>query len=301
MDPYRLTEQFNQLGIAVNCDEPMCRHTSFKTGGPADLFVCPKNDEELIRALALLRTEDVPVLVMGAGSNLLVLDGGVRGAVVSLCAMDAISVQDDVVTAEAGAKLSAVCKAGFAYGLTGMEFAGGIPGTVGGGVYMNAGAYGGELKDVLLSIAVLDVHGDVRELSATQLKLGYRHSVLMENGGVVLRACFGLRHGNVAQAQTLLAELNRRRREKQPLNFPSAGSTFKRPEGFYAGTLIEKCGLKGARVGGAMVSQKHAGFIVNTGDATSADILALIEQVRQAVAQKTGVMLSPEVRVVGEA
>lgn len=288
----------NQIDFLENA--PMARYTTFQVGGPADLLVFPTTKEALVPCLRQLAAEHIPAMVMGNGSNLLVRDGGIRGAVVSLSRMCAIRAEGELLLAEAGAKLSQVCAAALQHGLTGLEFAGGIPGSVGGGVYMNAGAYGGELSQVVRRVTLLDEQGHLRCVPQEQMAFGYRRSLCMEQPYTVVECEFALHRGDVAQARQYLRELNRRRREKQPLEYPSAGSTFKRPEGHYAGALIEEAGLKGVSVGGAAVSEKHAGFIVNTGQATARDVLQLIELVQRAVLEHSGVALSPEVRIVGE-
>lgn len=263
-------------------------------------MVFPASEEALSLCLEKLRASRLPAIVMGNGSNLLVKDGGIRGAVVNLSRMAGLRAEGQSLFAEAGAKLSRACAFSLNNGLVGLEFAGGIPGSVGGGVFMNAGAYGGELSQVVKSVRVLDENLQVRRLSADDMAFGYRHSLCMEKNYVVVSCEFGLALGDVNAARQRLKELNQRRREKQPLEYPSAGSTFKRPEGHFAGALIEKAGLKGVSVGGAAVSEKHAGFIVNQNAATSQDILQLIELVQKRVLETSGVSLCPEIRIVGE-
>ena len=281
-------------------DEPMSRHTTFRVGGPADALFLPESGEQVARALAAARDCGVEAIVIGNGSNLIVRDGGVRGLVIALGeGMAAIAREGDVVTAQAGASLAKVAAFAQTEGLAGLEFASGIPGTLGGGCAMNAGAYGGQLSDVLIDAEVL-LGGEVRTLAVEQLRMGYRTSLPLREGGVVLSARFALTPDDPAAILSRMKELNARRRDKQPLNFPSAGSTFKRPEGHFAGALIEGAGLKGRRVGGAQVSEKHAGFIVNTGGATASDILALICAVQDEVLARYGVALETEVRIIGE-
>ena len=281
-------------------DEPMSRHTTFRVGGPADALFLPESGEQVARALAAARDCGVEAIVIGNGSNLIVRDGGVRGLVIALGeGMAAIAREGDVVTAQAGASLAKVAAFAQTEGLAGLEFASGIPGTLGGGCAMNAGAYGGQLSDVLIDAEVL-LGGEVRTLAVEQLRMGYRTSLPLREGGVVLSARFALTPDDSAAILSRMKELNARRRDKQPLNFPSAGSTFKRPEGHFAGALIEGAGLKGRRVGGAQVSEKHAGFIVNTGGATASDILALIRAVQDEVLARYGVALETEVRIIGE-
>lgn len=280
--------------------EPMSRHTTFRVGGPADVLFLPASEEELLRALDAARVAGVPVQLIGNGSNLLVRDGGLRGLTIAMGEpFSRVCVEGNKLAAQAGAPLARVAAAAQEAGLSGLEFASGIPGTLGGGCAMNAGAYGGELKDVLVSARVL-LGGEVRVLSRDELEMGYRTTRVLREGGIVLEARFALVPGDPAEIASKMRELNARRRDKQPLNLPSAGSTFKRPEGHFAGALIEGCGLKGFSVGGAQVSEKHAGFVVNTGGATAADILALIAHVQETVLRETGVELEPEVRILGE-
>lgn len=282
--------------------------TTFRAGGPAD-FLCTPVSEEQIRALAaFLQEAHIPYLVIGNGSNLLVRDGGIRGVVLQLGSrFSAVTAQEPedgrdgaFLTAQAGAKLSAVGHEAQMRALSGFEFACGIPGSVGGAVRMNAGAYGAEIKDILCCARVLMPDGQVKTCSPQDLQLSYRHSALDENGGMVLSATFRLRCGDPEQIRARMAELAEKRRSRQPLEFPSAGSTFKRPEGHFAGKLIMDAGLKGLSVGGAQVSEKHAGFVINRGGATAADIEALIGEVQNRVFALTGVKLEPEVKIVGE-
>lgn len=288
----------NRISYAQNA--PMSRYTTFQTGGPADLIVFPDSRERLILCLNELRRQNIPAVVIGNGSNLLVRDGGIRGAVVSLSSLNRLCVQGTSLFAEAGVKLSKACAFALSHGLTGLEFAGGIPGSVGGGVFMNAGAYGGELAQVIKAVTLLDDQGNVLTIPVEEMRFGYRHSLCMEQGYIVAECEFALEQGDVEQARRRLKELNDRRREKQPLEYPSAGSTFKRPEGHFAGALIESAGLKGVSVGGAAVSQKHAGFVVNQNHATAGDIIRLIRLVQKTVLEKHGVELVPEVRIIGE-
>ena len=294
-----LTERLTKADIAYKLDEPMKLHTTFRAGGCAKLFIEPKDVKELKNVIRILEDAGIKYMTMGCGSNLLVRDGGYDGAIISMCALDGLRIEGDTLYAEAGARLSSVCLFALDNGLIGLEFAGGIPGSVGGGLFMNAGAYGGELKDVV-SGATLLLGGEVRHFALEELELSYRHSVIGDIGAVVLEVEFAIERGDVAAAREKLKELNRRRKEKQPLELPSAGSTFKRPEGYFAGALIEGAGLKGARIGGACVSEKHAGFIVNDNGATASDIIALIEHVSECVNEKYGVMLTPEVRIIGD-
>lgn len=284
--------------ILVN--EPMARHTTFRVGGPADVLFLPESGGDVARALAAAKALGVEAYVIGNGSNLIVRDGGVRGLVIGLGeGMSAVSREGNVVAAQAGATLARVSAFAQGEGLSGLEFASGIPGTLGGGCAMNAGAYGGQLSDCLIDATVL-VNGEEQTWTAQDMAMGYRTSRPLREGGVVLSARFRLTPDDPQAILARMKELNARRRDKQPLNYPSAGSTFKRPEGHFAGALIEGAGLKGHRVGGAQVSEKHAGFIVNTGGATAADVLALIRVVQDAVRAKDGVALETEVRIIGE-
>lgn len=280
--------------------EPMSKHTSFRIGGPADLFVQPANEEELWNALHLARQEKVPFFIVGNGSNLLVSDEGFRGMILHTGGMlKDISVEGDVIYAQAGALLSTVAKTALEHGLAGMEFAAGIPGTLGGAVCMNAGAYGGEMKDILLDAEVLTQEGERLVLPVEELNLSYRHSVIFEKNYVVLAAHIRLSRGDTAEIKNRMNELAGARRDKQPLEYPSAGSTFKRPEGYFAGKLIQDAGLKGYTVGGAQVSEKHSGFVINRGGATAEEVRFLIRQVQQKVRSQFGVELEPEVRMLG--
>lgn len=295
-----LMEWMNRQGIPYLTDAPMRDYTTFCAGGPADLLISPKSAEQIRAVLQMCRQLEVPVTLLGNGSNVLVRDGGIRGAVLRLGSeFSQIQIEGSMVIAQAGAKLAAVVSAALSAGLVGMEFAGGIPGSVGGGIYMNAGAYGGELSQVLHSALVLTADLEMVQMPSEALSLSYRHSALMENGALVLEGRFCLKPGDTAAAREYLRELAVRRREKQPLDLPSAGSTFKRPAGHYAGALIEAAGLKGLSIGGAQVSEKHAGFVVNRGG-SAADILALIRHVQERVSAQSGIWLEPEVLILGE-
>ena len=284
----------------IKIDEPMARRTTFRVGGPADALFLPESAEQIARALDAARERGVPAIVIGNGSNLVVRDKGVRGLVVALGeGFSEIRVEGDILEAQAGASMARVAAAAQSAGLLGLEFASGIPGTLGGGCAMNAGAYGGQLCDALIDARVL-MDGEARVMAVEELQMGYRTSLPLRTGGIVISARFALTPDDPTAIAERMRELNARRRDKQPLNYPSAGSTFKRPEGHFAGALIEQAGLKGRRVGGAQVSEKHAGFIVNTGGATASDILALIGIVQDAVEARFGVRLETEVRVLGE-
>ncbi|WP_288617384.1 UDP-N-acetylmuramate dehydrogenase [uncultured Eubacterium sp.] len=280
--------------------EPMSRHTTFRTGGPADLLVQPKA-EQIAPILEVCRNEEIPWTVIGNGSNLLVGDGGIRGVVLEIGKqMSDIVIEGTVITAGAGAMLSSIASRVAAAELTGMEFASGIPGSLGGAVVMNAGAYGGEMKDILQKVTVLTPDGTVQTLSVEELELSYRHSIIPEKGYLVISAILKLQQGNADEIQSIMDDLKEKRVSKQPLEYPSAGSTFKRPEGYFAGKLIQDAGLRGFRVGGAQVSEKHCGFIINRDQATSTDICQLMQQVSEIVYEKFGVRLEPEVKKIGE-
>ena len=294
-----LTARLREAGIAYREGEPLASHTTFKIGGPAAVFVRPDGEAQLCQAVRLCRQLAVPCYLLGNGSNVLFGDKGYAGAVISTAGMKGeVSRQGDALTAPAGMPLGVLCMAALHAGLTGLEFAYGIPGTVGGAVYMNAGAYGGEMKDVLVSVRYLTAEGTVEEIPASQLELGYRHSVFETNGGCILAATVRLAPGDPDAIAAKMNELMGRRRDKQPLDKPSAGSTFKRPAGAFAGALIEQCGLRGHRCGGAAVSEKHCGFVVNLGGATCADVLALCDEVARTVKEQTGYTLEKEIRVV---
>ena len=288
-------ESFNAL---VN--EPMSAHTTLKLGGPADYLVFPRNEREITALFAEAGACNVPVTVIGHGSNLLVLDGGIRGLVISIGRnMREITRKGNVITAQAGAMLGSVAAEAAESGLTGLEFASGIPGTVGGGVVMNAGAYDGEIAGTVLRVKGVQPDGTAVQLTREEMDFGYRHSAVAERNFIVTEVEFSLREGDPAEIRAKMADLNARRAEKQPLDVPSAGSTFKRPQGYYAAALIDQCGLKGYSVGGARVSMKHAGFLVNTGTSSS-DYLELMRKVQQIVEERAGVKLEPEIRILGE-
>ena len=281
-------------------DEPMSRHTTFHVGGPADMMFFPAFEQQIALAVRLAKDYHIPCTVIGNGSNLIVRDGGVIGLVIVLGErFSDVSTDGDILTAQAGAPLSRVAAEAQRAGLTGLEFASGIPGTLGGGCAMNAGAYSAQLSDVLLDARVL-LNGEIQTLTREEMQMGYRTTLPLKEGGIVLSARFRLQKGDGEAIAETMRTLNARRREKQPLNYPSAGSVFKRPEGYFAGALIEQAGLKGARIGDAQVSEKHAGFIINVGNATAEDILKLIEKVQSDVRAHSGVSLETEVRIIGE-
>ncbi|MBE3577829.1 MAG: UDP-N-acetylmuramate dehydrogenase [Limnochordales bacterium] len=285
----------------VRVNEPLSAHTSFRVGGPADCMVFPRSEEQVEAVLRFCRTRNIPVLVIGRGSNLLVRDGGVRGVVVKLADNFAQwEIEGREVWAQAGITLRRLALQTALAGLTGLEFASGIPGALGGAVVMNAGAYGGEIKDVLVTATVLDQNLERREMSPAELQLSYRYSILQKERMLVLSARLRLSRGEPGAIMRQIDDLWERRASRQPLEYPSAGSVFKRPPGRYVGPMIQELGLQGFRIGGAEVSQKHAGFIVNRGGATARDILELIEYVRARVRERFGVELEPEVRIVGD-
>lgn len=282
-------------------NEPMSRHTSFKIGGPADVLFFPESANELALARQAALDAGVNCTILGNGSNVLVKDGGIRGLTIIIGEpMSRISVEGTVIRAQAGALLTRVSREAQKAGLSGMTPLSGIPGSVGGAVAMNAGAYGGEIKDVLTGALVMDKNGDCVRKSGEELHLSYRNSDVLREGLIVLEAEFSLQRGDSEVILNEMNELARKRREKQPLHLPSAGSTFKRPEGYFAGALIQEAGLKGYAVGGAQVSELHAGFVVNTGSATAQDVLTLIGDVQKRVFDMSGVTLEPEVRILGE-
>ena len=282
-------------------EEPMSSHTTFRIGGPAEVFLMPESYEQIRSALALCREEGVPYFVLGNGSNLLVSDSGYRGVIIQMDRnMGDIELKGTEIRACAGALLSSVAAAARKASLTGFEFAGGIPGTLGGAVVMNAGAYGGEMKDVLREVTVMTKEGDIRVIPSDRLELGYRTSIIKKTGYLVLEAVISLEKGDPQAIQEKTKELASKRTEKQPLDYPSAGSTFKRPEGYFAGKLIMDSGLRGFRVGGAQVSEKHCGFVINTGGATAKDVKELMDHVIRTVKENYNITLEPEVKLLGE-
>ena len=283
--------------ILVN--EPMKKHTTFRIGGEAACYVKIENAEQLAAVRCFLQTENVPIQVLGNGSNLLFSDEGFAGVVLEICdKMNEIRAEGSKMIVQAGALMSKVARAAYENGLTGFEFAAGIPGTIGGGTVMNAGAYGGELKQVISSVKMLDEDGGIVELSNEEMEFGYRTSIVKKRPYIVVEVTLQLQPGNQKDILAVMEELAFRRRDKQPLEFPSAGSTFKRPEGYFAGELIMKAGLRGYRVGGAQVSEKHCGFVINVGGATAEDVLQLMEHVKNTVKATFGVELEPEVIVI---
>ena len=296
-------EWFRKLGeqVEILVAEPMKNHTTFRIGGPADALALPKTPEEVAEVVRFCHEHAQPYYVLGNGSNLLVSDEGYRGLVLQLYRnFNDIQVNGETITVQSGAMLAAVARTAYQTGLTGLEFASGIPGTIGGAVVMNAGAYGGEMKNVLKEVTVLTKEGEVLVIPAKALELGYRTSVIPKNGWIVLGAVLQLKKGDQEQILARMEELKEQRITKQPLDLPSAGSTFKRPEGYFAGKLIMDAGLRGFTVGGAQVSEKHCGFVVNRGNATAADVWELICEVKRRVKEMTGVELEPEVKMLGD-
>ncbi len=292
----------NIYGGTLCINEPMSRHTTFRIGGAARYLVMPRTRDELAQTIQVCRQEQVPFYIIGNGSNLLVSDAGYEGVIIQIYqTLNSIEIDGDlaVITAGAGALLVKIAKMACAAELTGLEFASGIPGTVGGAVVMNAGAYGGEMKDVVSEVTVMDQDGRFYTLQADQLDFGYRHSAIAAENLIVVEVRLQLRVGVHQEIESCMKTLAAARKEKQPLEYPSAGSTFKRPEGYFAGKLIDDAGLRGYQVGGARVSDKHCGFVVNTGGATAADVMTLVEDVRRKVQENSGVTLEPEVKFLG--
>ena len=285
----------------VKTNENMNVHCTFKTGGKAEIFIEPENAFQLSETIKILKEYGIPFAVIGNGSNILIGDKGIKGAVIHIGNyFSDIKIDGNLMEIGAGASLSQAAQAAAENCLKGFEFAAGIPGSFGGAVYMNAGAYGGEIKDIFCSACILSKNGEFTELNADDMEFGYRESAVSKNGHIMLSGKVKLEYGSKEEIRALMADFNQRRRDKQPLNFASAGSTFKRPEGHFAGKLIEDSGLKGYAVGGAMVSDKHAGFVVNTGNATTADILAVIGHCKKTVKEKFGVELETEIKFLGE-
>ncbi len=286
-------------GISVVSDEPMSMHTSFKIGGNADVFISPKDENEVIGAVNFLNDNKIPFIVIGNGSNLLVSDEGIRGVVLSLGKnFSYLSCIDDTIYALSGTLLSRIASLALEKELTGFEFASGIPGSLGGAIVMNAGAYGGEMKDVIVTTKYIDKDGTIKKCTRTEHEFLYRKS-RFGNGEIILSSSIKLKKGSADRIKALMNELSQKRKEKQPIELPSAGSTFKRPEGYFAAKLIDDAGLRGFRIGDAMVSQKHTGFVVNMGNATFKDVTALISHVQNVVFEKFGVKLETEVKIVG--
>jgi len=294
-----MQKYLHELGIAYEENLPMSAKTSFKIGGAAELVLFPATLEELQICVGLCAQQGIAPFILGRGSNLLVKDSGLDGVVIATEKLQKIELSaDNAICCEAGVKLSELCVSAQKHGLSGLEFAYGIPGSAGGAAYMNAGAYGGEMKDILQSVRYVNAAGELCGIPAAELNLGYRRSIFMQNGGIVANITMKLTPGDPAEIKAKMDETMRKRLDKQPLDYPSAGSVFKRPAGHFAGALIEQCGLKGQSVGGAQVSEKHAGFIVNTGGAMARDVRALIALVQTVVENETGIFLEPEIRFV---
>lgn len=286
-------------GIAILKNEPLSKYTFTRTGGPADQLAFPRSVEEVQALVRYADQQDLPLTVIGNASNLIVRDGGIRGLTLILTGMDQIQVAGDQVVAQAGARLIDTTEAAYRAGLSGFEFACGIPGSVGGAVYMNAGAYGGEIQDLLVEVTVLTASGQLKHYDNATMAFSYRHSVVQDNGDVVLSATFQLTPAPKPDIRARMDKLNARRASKQPLEYPSCGSVFKRPKGHYVGPMIQQAGLQGHKIGGAQISMKHAGFIVNVNHATATDYMAMIRYVQKNVLAKFGVQLEPEVRIMG--
>ena len=301
MDITTLAECLNNEKIKYSLSSPMSLLTSFKIGGPADILIEPSKKEEIIRSIELCHSKNVPITIIGKGSNLLVSDDGIEGAVIKVAGgLDEIKLVDEnTVVCGAGASLSSLCTFAQSYGLSGLEFAYGIPGSVGGAVYMNAGAYGGEMKDVVASVTYLTADGIEQRVSFDEIDFGYRKSFFSGKDYIILSATFSLSLDDKKAINDRMNDFINRRKEKQPLSFPSGGSTFKRPPDNFAGALIEKSGLKGFSIGGAQVSEKHAGFVINKGDATCEDVLALMAHIVKTVKEQHGVTLEPEIIKIG--
>ncbi len=294
-----LNEISNSENILLN--EPMKKHTSFKIGGNADIFIEPSSVEEMIQVIKLCHKHKVPYHVMGNGSNLLISDKGIRGVVLkTFNYLNNVEVYQNIIESQSGALLSKIANVALKNGLRGLEFASGIPGTLGGAIVMNAGAYGGETKDVIIETRYVNEDGEICIVVGDQHQFGYRTSIFQGTKKFIISSKFHLEYGDQNEIKAKMQQLNQRRRDKQPLEFPSAGSIFRRPEGYYAGKLIEDSGLKGYKIGGAEVSTKHCGFIVNTGDATAQNVLDLIEHIQRTVKQKFDVELKTEVKMIGE-
>lgn len=294
-----LEKNVHKEGILI--DEPMKNHTSFKIGGPADFLVLPKKMEEITETVKALKEENIPYMIIGNASNLLVRDKGIRGVVIKLGeSYNRVWIEGTTVTAESGILLSRLAKKIAKASLKGFEFASGIPGSLGGAVFMNAGAYGGEMKDVITSVKALDDRGRVVTFRNDELELGYRSSILQKKEYAVLEVVMELEKGMPEEIYGKIRELDQKRTTKQPIHLPSAGSVFKRPEGYFAGKLIEDSNLKGCRIGGAEVSTLHCGFIVNQGEATAQDVMALVEKIQRTVKEQFGVDLERELRIIGE-
>ncbi|MBQ4089906.1 MAG: UDP-N-acetylmuramate dehydrogenase [Clostridia bacterium] len=287
------------IGVKYSLNEPLGHHTSMKIGGECDILVQPNSEQALVEIIRLCRAQDMPYFVLGKGSNVLVSGNGYRGCIVLLSKdFSEVAVNGGTITAAAGASLKSVCMAALDNSLTGLEFAYGIPGSVGGALYMNAGAYGGEMKDVVKSCRYIDENGDIVEMNAADMSLSYRHSFFSGKKCVIVSVTMELKQGDKAEIKAKMDDLMGRRKDKQPLEFPSCGSTFKRPEGYFAAALIEECGLKGCTIGGAQVSEKHSGFVINKGGASFEDVTALVAHIKKTVKEQKGVDLECEMLIL---
>ena len=298
----KIYDYAKSIGCQAQRDVPMSKYTTFRIGGNAAVMLTPTTDEQLASIIKKCKEENIKPFIIGNGSNMLISDNGLDTVVINMCRPDPKIelVNGDTVVCDAGATMSKVCNFALENGLTGLEFAFGIPGSAGGAAYMNAGAYGGEMKDVLVECRHIDRDGNFGSLKGDELGLAYRTSAYEHNGFIITTLVMKLSKGNKDEIRAKMQELLQRRKDKQPLEYPSAGSTFKRPEGYFAGALIEECGLKGYSVGGAQVSEKHAGFVINKGSATAKDVLDLIKYIQDKVFSEKGVMLEPEVRLIEE-
>ncbi|MEJ6348243.1 UDP-N-acetylmuramate dehydrogenase [Holzapfeliella sp. He02] len=296
MDINELKEQ----GFLINQNVSLDRFTYTKTGGPAEFLAFPKNITQIEQLLQIARKENLPITIIGNASNLIIREGGIQGLVLILTEMKEIEVTGNKITAQAGAKIIDTSEMAYEHSLSGLEFAAGIPGSVGGAVFMNAGAYGGEVKDVLKSVTAITRQGELKTYHNQDLQFSYRHSLLQDNDEIVLSATFELKPDETTKIRAMMDDFNERRASKQPLEYPSCGSVFKRPEGHFTGPLIIEAGLQGKIIGGAQVSTKHAGFIVNINHATATDYLDLIELIQQTIWEKNQIRLVPEVRIIGE-
>lgn len=302
MDKNQLIQILKEIEVGeIRIDEMMKNHTSFKIGGPADIMILPKDEDEILRAIKACRDNNIDFFIMGNGSNLLIKDGGIRGVVIKINDnFNDIKISGDKVYAKAGALLTALSRRAAENSLTGVEFANGIPGTIGGAVTMNAGAYGGEIKDIVTKVRVIDKSNNIIEYKNDDMNFGYRTSKVIEDDLVVLGMEIQLKDGNYNKIKEKMQELTKKRTSKQPLELPSGGSTFKRPKGYYAGKLIDDSNLRGFQYGGAKVSEKHCGFVVNIGGATCEDVLGIVKTVQKTVMDKFGVELETEIKVIGE-
>ena len=295
-----IVEQFKAVSPELIENESMKNHTTFKIGGLADMYVSVKSKDELSELIKLAKKTNTPFMVIGNGSNLLISDKGISGLVIEIGnGMSDYKINGNLITAQAGIKLSKLASVALNASLSGMEEISGIPGTLGGGIYMNAGAYGGEIKNIIKTVTYIDDNGEIKSIDAKDCGFGYRKSIFTDGGKYIISAELELIEGNKTDISEKMTDYSKRRRDKQPLTFPSAGSTFKRPEGYFEGALIQEAGLKGYKSGGAMISDLHAGFVINCGNATAQDVLDVVEHAQKTVLDKFGVMLEPEVRIIG--